>query len=254
MSLAKLRIEKEDTTSLLAIGGFSNVFELFKPAPLFNPSEITISKDAQWSTTATKYSNVGTAAFGGGNPATFTITLFFDAYEGVPSLWDFLPSLPDPLAWYPFSSPDAVDVRAYTDRIAKLLEIDGSLGRPPLCRLYWGEFGLIFQGYLVSLNQRFTLFMPDGTPVRAYLECTFKEYLSSKEDKKKQNRTSAVEDDPTRIVKLGDTLSSIAAEEYNDPRLWRPIARENGLTNPRDLKPGMVLTIPVPTGADLQQE
>ncbi len=255
MSLEKLRIEKEDPGSVFAdMDGFANVFELFKPPPLFNPSEIKISKDVQWNISSTKDSNVGQTSFGGGKPATFSITLFFDAYEGVRSLWDFLPKLSDPLAAYSYSSPDAVDVRTnYTDKIVKLLDIDGSLGRPPMCRLHWGEFGLIFQGYLVHLDQRFVLFMPDGTPVRAYLDCVFKEYLSPEEDKKKQNRTSAIEDDPTRIVKLGDTLSSIAAEEYNDPKLWRPIARENGLNNPRDLKSGMVLTIPVLSSSDLQR-
>ena len=253
MSLEKLYIEKEDPSSLLAIDGFTNVFELFKPAPLFNPDEIKISKDVRWNITSTKDSNVGQTSYAGGKPATFNINLFFDTYEGVPSLFDLLPDLPDPLAMYPFSSPDAVDVRDYTDKIANLLDIDGSLGRPPLCRLHWGKFGMIFQGYLVNLTQRFVLFMPDGTPVRAYLDCTFKEYLSPEEDKKKQNRISAIEDDPTRIVKLGDTHSSIAAKEYNDPKLWRPIATENGLNNPRDLKPGMILTIPVLSASDLRR-
>jgi nucleoid-associated protein YgaU len=48
----------------------------------------------------------------------------------------------------------------------------------------------------------------------------------------------------TRQVRHNDTLHSIAAEEYRDPALWRHIARANGIVNPRDLKPGTVLTIP----------
>ncbi|NEO96437.1 MAG: LysM peptidoglycan-binding domain-containing protein, partial [Moorea sp. SIO3G5] len=34
-------------------------------------------------------------------------------------------------------------------------------------------------------------------------------------------------------------------EEYNDPSVWREIAKANGINNPRHLTPGQVLTIPV---------
>ena len=46
------------------------------------------------------------------------------------------------------------------------------------------------------------------------------------------------------VVKSGDTLSSIAAEEYLDPKLWRPIAIENGIDDPRVLIPGTLLLLP----------
>ena len=52
------------------------------------------------------------------------------------------------------------------------------------------------------------------------------------------------------MVKRGETLSSIAQEEYGDPNLWRIIANENRLLNPRKLKPGLVLTIPPLSSSD----
>jgi nucleoid-associated protein YgaU len=50
----------------------------------------------------------------------------------------------------------------------------------------------------------------------------------------------------TRVVRRGDTLSQIAAEEYNDPAEWRRIADANQdvLTSPSRLTPGMVLVLP----------
>jgi len=48
----------------------------------------------------------------------------------------------------------------------------------------------------------------------------------------------------TRTVRRGETLSSIAAEEYQDPTRWRPIADANSLNDPRQLRPGQVLAIP----------
>ena len=51
----------------------------------------------------------------------------------------------------------------------------------------------------------------------------------------------------THLVRRGETLSSIAAEEYEDPTCWRPIADANQLVNPRQVAPGTVLIIPTLT-------
>jgi nucleoid-associated protein YgaU len=53
-------------------------------------------------------------------------------------------------------------------------------------------------------------------------------------------------------VRRGDTLSGIAAAEYGDPALWRPIARANGIVDPRHVEPGRELTIPVLPVAESQ--
>jgi nucleoid-associated protein YgaU len=48
------------------------------------------------------------------------------------------------------------------------------------------------------------------------------------------------------VVKRGDTLSRIAADEYDDPREWRRIADANpeATANPLRLEPGTTLVIP----------
>ena len=46
------------------------------------------------------------------------------------------------------------------------------------------------------------------------------------------------------IVSRGETLSSIAARYYHAPGDWRAIAVHNGITNPRRLAAGAVLSIP----------
>jgi len=48
-------------------------------------------------------------------------------------------------------------------------------------------------------------------------------------------------------VKRGETLSGIAAEEYHDPGLWRPIAAENEIDDPLSVVLGTVLLIPTLT-------
>ena len=46
------------------------------------------------------------------------------------------------------------------------------------------------------------------------------------------------------MVIEGESLSGIAWQHYEDPRLWRPIAIANGLLDPARLDAGMPLRIP----------
>ncbi len=215
MTLAKLEIHVETSP-----GQFGEVLEA-----LFNPNQITVQKATTWRLKPIAESDTGNSQFLHGEPATLTMELFFDTYER------------------------GEDVRRHTGAIFALTTVQehGELHRPPLCRLEWGEFSIsdTFQceWVLQSLNQRFTLFLPGGTPVRASLTCTFRQWRSDEYEAKLLKKES-VDRAKTRVVRRGDTLSSIAADEYSDPALWRPIADANGIVNPRTLPVGRVLAIP----------
>jgi nucleoid-associated protein YgaU len=184
----------------------------------FNPNQVTIQKSASVVQNPRRQSNTPNSNFNHGNAARLTMDLFFDTYE------------------------DGEDVRDYTQKLYDLVNVEGSEHRSPLCKLVWGKE--LFQGILQSLNQRFTLFLPSGLPVRATVGCTFQEWKSTDEDQKEtDNQSSDVA--KIRIVKRGDTLSSIAGEEYRDSTLWRPIAEENAIDDPTLLTPGVPLTIPI---------
>jgi nucleoid-associated protein YgaU len=146
-----------------------------------------------------------------------------------------------------YDTPDATktDVREYTKKLFHLTTVEqhGDKHRPPVYRLAWGAVGIFFQGVLERLEQQFTLFMEDGTPVRSTSKCTFKEWITNYEDLNKQALESS-DIVKTRTLKRGETLSSIAAEEYRDPTLWRLIARENGIDDPRGVAPGTKVLIP----------
>jgi nucleoid-associated protein YgaU len=134
------------------------------------------------------------------------------------------------------------DVRNSTDKLVALTRIKRDLGRPPVIVVSWGtrsKFGFPFTGIVTSLRQNFTLFSSDGKPLRATLSLSIKEFLDWKEDE--------LETDPeftTRLVKRGDTLSSIAKHVYRDPGLWRVIAETNKIDDPRRLTVGARLAIP----------
>ncbi len=126
--------------------------------------------------------------------------------------------------------------------IAKgLMDIDSDLHAPPVCIFIWGAY--IFPCIIERATKKFTMFHPDGFPVRATLNVTLKEYIEVVTQLKETSLQSA---DRTKRwqVKEGDSLWSIADEEYGDAAIWRPIADANDIDNPRLLEPGMELVIP----------
>jgi nucleoid-associated protein YgaU len=212
MALEKLKILVETGP-----GEFNEEIEV-----LFNPNQIALQKTSKWELTPAAERDVPSSQFTYGEPATLTMDLFFDTYE------------------------ERTDVRVHTDRIFHLTTVEEhpDLHRPPLCRLAWGYFDFgDFQWVLQSLNQRFALFLDNGTPARATLSCTFKQWRSDGMEARLLNKQSA-DVAKRHIVRRGETLSNIAAAEYKDPALWRPIAEANGLDNPRLLAPGQSLLIP----------
>ena len=189
-------------------------------APLFNPSELSLSRSVlwkqkgvaqqsgnwQWSDMQQDFRKV--------KAETLSIDLFFDSYESKASgnvLKQAAKSLVPP---NPFQKRDASPVTDYTKQIAKLAKVDRELHHPPICHLQWGKFK-IFRGVLTDLKQKFTLFLDDGTPVRAALTCTFAEFATKAHYKANELHSADVA--KTRLVRRNDTLHSLATEEYGDP-------------------------------------
>ncbi|HEX8242480.1 MAG TPA: LysM peptidoglycan-binding domain-containing protein [Longimicrobium sp.] len=195
-------------------------------AGMFNPNTVTLAKTVNWTDQGGKRRDHPRTQFEGGASRTLTLSLFFDSYE----------------------AGDAdKDVRKHTKKVADLARFDGNLHRPPVCLVSWGptsaEYDLPFQGVVSSLTQKFTMFTADGTPVRATVDVTFKEYEKPlRQDQR--SPPSSPDRRRTRAVKRGDSLWSIAADVYEDPAQWRPIADANGIANPRELVPGSELIIP----------
>jgi hypothetical protein len=187
---------------------------------LFNPGEYRLGKSNEIAEVETPGLAAPILQYVSGKSRTLSMELFFDTFEA------------------------GTDVRTHTGRIYGLLEIQKETHAPPLCTFRWGGFS--FKGVIESVDGRFTLFFPNGTPARATLSVSFKEAVDISKAVKK-TATESVDRRKTRIVKGGDTLSSIAAAEYGDPGQWRPIARANGITDPLALRPGQRLILPALT-------
>ena len=185
----------------------------------FNPTQYSLDR----SVTYGKQTMPGTATpvtqFVSGDAETLSMELLFDTYEA------------------------RTDVRReYLDTLDLLLTVDSDLHAPPPCQFTWGK-GLEFTCVLEKATKNFTLFLADGTPVRARVNVTFSKYEAPSWEKKQNPPKSADKTSVWRVT-AGDTIWQIAAEEYGDPGRWRQIAQKNQIDDPRDLTSGVELVIP----------
>lgn len=184
---------------------------------LFNPSEYQLESSNNFAWQTIPGMNAPIAQFVSGEATTLSMDLFFDTYE------------------------KGTDVRSFTSKVVKLLDVDKDLHAPPPCRFVWGS--LNFKGVLEKVSQKFTMFLDSGIPVRATLSVTFKALMSMKEQFQHIPRQSA-DRTKQKMFNQGDQLWMMAAHEYENPGLWRDIARANRIDNPRLIEPGRKLIVP----------
>jgi len=117
----------------------------------------------------------------------------------------------------------------------------GETHRPNFVRIQWGS--TIFECVLKSLNTNYTLFKPDGTPLRAKISLSFLEYISEEQRKKLEGKESP-DITHTLTVVEGDSLPSLCNKTWNDPYLYIQVAEFNGLNKFRELQSGQQLIFP----------
>ena len=112
---------------------------------------------------------------------------------------------------------------------------------PHYLRLTWGTFS--FKCRLKTLDLTYTLFAPDGAPLRARAAATFVGYTDEYILQAMMNKSSP---DLTHVltVQAGDTLPLMCHRVYGHSRYYGQVAEANGLTGFRDLQPGMQLVFP----------
>lgn len=192
---------------------------------LFCPKEYSFKKANTWQSSKVVGLTMSPPKYTGGQPMTLDMQLFFDTYE------------------------KGTDVRVATDGLWVLMKTtetkkDGATNRsePPHVEFRWGK-SWSFKAVITSIQQTFTLFLPDGTPVRSTVQISF---LQAADDGKfpGQNPTSGGREGyAVHIVKEGETIDWIAFDEYGSSNAWRHLATANDLDEPDRLRPGQTLLI-----------
>lgn len=152
--------------------------------------------------------------------------------------------VPPPIPGAPLPSDG---VAGLIDRfIALVATVNGVIHRPNYVKLSWAQ--LQFQCVLTSLKITYTLFKPDGTPIRAKVAVTFLSFASEKQLAAEVNKTSP--DLTHRVTVLaGDTLPALCHRIYGNSGYYLKVAGYNRLAGFRSLRPGMELVFPPLSGA-----
>lgn len=139
-------------------------------------------------------------------------------------------------------SSEKKDVQQEIDKFLSVTgKHDGEIHRPKYLKISWGS--LLSKCVLKSADIIFTLFNPDGTPLRAKIAAVFSENI---EDtlRAAAERNSSPDLTHYRITIDGDRLPLKAFKLYKDHKYYLQIARFNKLKNFRNLKTGDTLTFP----------
>ncbi|WP_432947678.1 peptidase M23 [Kribbella sp. CA-253562] len=190
----------------------------------FNPNELTIAKSARWkSEPARGAKKASPPEFQGAEPGKLSLELFLDAT----------------------SKMDDSVVKTAEKLFACCVPTDGSLGKnkptPPLVVFHWGAVSS-FPAYIAQVSAKYTLFTPDGTPVRAV--CTIQLQEMPIETPRQNPTSGGLRPHRSRILLAGETLATVAYAEFGDPGLWRSLAEVNGIDDPLRLVPGTNLLLP----------
>jgi hypothetical protein len=207
----------------------------------YNPSELSFDKTMKFAEITIPGLDAPLQQFVRGDAEKLTLELFFDSTEKGTGL-------------------GATSVTTQTDKMFTMARINPQTHAPPIVTVGWGthfpgdsltgpmasQSRQSFIGVIESIKQKFTLFSPEGIPLRATVNLTIREYRTLDDQIAKLNLKSP-DRTHSHTLKGGETLSGVAAEEWDRPGAWRHIADENELEDPRRLRAGTFLTIPVIT-------
>lgn len=119
---------------------------------------------------------------------------------------------------------------------------NGEIHRPNFVMVQWGK-NFMFKGVLTSLDTSYTLFKPDGSPLRAKLSLGFSAYISpttvTKTDKPQSPDLSHL-----LTVVEGMTLPQMCQNVWQDDTNYIRVAEYNGLNKFRNLKGVQQLIFP----------
>ena len=195
-----------------------------------NPDKYTHTSRVLYNRTQAQGSNGGSPDFNRIPSEVVTFELVFDGTGVVPA------ALPGVL---PFTGDGIIE---QLDALKKLVfTYNGKIHSPNYLKLSWGT--LLFKCRLGQLTVTYTMFKPDGTPLRARARAVFVGFTDEVELAKLAKRSSP---DMTHVVtvKAGDTLPLLCYRVYGESRFYLQVAAANDLTNFRDLRAGTQLVFP----------
>ncbi|WP_413935791.1 LysM peptidoglycan-binding domain-containing protein [Nitrospira sp. BLG_1] len=216
----------------------------------FNPKELSFEKQAQIAEINIPGLDAPIQQFIRGNAEKLTLELFCDTTDDG-------------------MGANARSVTEETDKFYQLVKIIPARHAPPVVTFSWNakfpgdslyaawvnegahkvgrqegnQRRNAFTGVVESVRQKFTLFSPEGVPLRATVTLVLREYKPI-ERQLGELGLSSPDRTHSHVLAAGETLSAIAALYYEFPGEWRRIAEANDIEDPRRLATGQILAVP----------
>ena len=197
---------------------------------MFNPKEYTrnfkINKNTAVSTDG-KPQNAGSTK----EQPEFTLTFTIDSTGATDSL----------IAGIPFVNDVTLNIQWFLKVCFD--QTEGGVKTANPLKIIWGS--MLIHAELISAEVKYTLFRPDGTPIRAIVTAKFEETGYNANFALAAGIVGAAGDLTKKlVVKKGDTLPKLAQDVYGSADMFLELAKANGLDNFRNLKPGTEITFP----------
>ncbi len=179
---------------------------------MFNPSEYTIVQQGNWNG-----NNSGTKPLqsDGNISGNLSLSLFFD------------------------TSMQGTDVREYAGKLLAMIQEDLTSAKPRTYTFAWGTFE--YEGRMEVKEQKYTLFMENGVPLRMRMNITLYREKSLEQTVTAQTLS---ESDRQVTSQQGESLPETAQTFYGDASKWRQIAEASGIDDPLNPGPVSMLTVP----------
>ena len=193
----------------------------------YNPDKYTQKFEGKWKTSLQPASMGPPPQWLGMEPQHVSVNLVLDQFAVPP------PDMP---------------IQAVVDELKRLVQptpesLAAGSAIAPMVMFMWGDNIILDQAYVVKVSVTYERFLA-GNPVRASVDVEMQGVPLPSPLGATNPTSGGLARRKTRTMVQGDSLPSIAFQEYKDPNKWRALAEANRIDDPMRIKMGTVIAVP----------
>lgn len=190
---------------------------------MFNPHEYTLTKSNTWNLSESASQQSPKVEYQSSTGQTLSLKLYFD------------------------TANTREDVRTYTDKLWKMMQIDQNAAHsqsnkasPPEVAFKWGRF--YFRSVITNMKQKFTLFNPNGVPIRCNVTLKLEQKIDIDDYQGQDSPLKAFGEAAINIA--GDRVDNLLGDSTPPTsENIRDLMEANNIDNPLNIASGVVLSL-----------
>jgi nucleoid-associated protein YgaU len=197
----------------------------------YNPKAYSIQTKGNWKGSSQPATDGPAPQWLGVEPPTLDVEMLLDAFSVPPC------------------EPSVVIEQLKLLTLPTALSMATESSSAPIVMFGWGSNIIMDQAVVEWVNVEYQRFLL-GVPVRARATVHLRAVPLPSPLGPTNPSSGGLATQRTRTVVEGDSLASIAYQEYKDPNKWRALAESNNIDDPMRVKNGTVLIVPDRREAD----